>query len=285
MNFHPLQIADNYFTYHESPVDERTIGRMRPSDASIETQDEHGSIVYGTCIRQSWYRYTKAPVSDPYSASHIRKLRMGEMVEENERYALSRSQVVWEHNYKVSREYQGLTVAGELDLVFNTDPPVIGEIKSGWSSHFYKSVLGPEGSPNEAHILQGMLYLWLFPAAKDLVYIYLDRGSMQRREHWMSLDRGVPVVNGDKKSHIILSKILTRYAKLHEYIEKGVLPPADFEQRYSRQSLTCHIARGTIPGKAKAAWQKGKAVGDWQCRECPFRSKCADEPGTLASHR
>jgi hypothetical protein len=287
--FNPIQIADNYYVVYESPDPYRTKGRYRPSDSSSVLVDDNGDkYVVGSCTRQLWYRYTNAPVTDPLSASILRKMELGNMIEGAERYILGKAGVVRDHNVPVEVPHPMIpdaVISGEMDIIFDTDPPVIGEVKSGYGSKFYNYVLGASGRPNESHVLQGMLYLWMYGTAQELVFIYIDRGSSVRREHRMVLSGNHPVINNKLWSHINITNVLERYVRLHNYIGKGVCPPPDYEQVYNQSTVESHRASGRITASARSAWYRGEAVGDWQCRDCPFRSRCSDDARSVASDK
>jgi hypothetical protein len=292
---HPIRIVDSYLMEHHSINESRVTGRYRPTDASMEIED--GTIA-GTCMRLSYYRYKGIEPSDPPSASRLRRMALGNHIEGEELLWMNKCNILVDQHVPIEFPHpwdDSIILSGEIDCLLrgamapDFDPTrdseiVIGEIKSGAGQGFYKHVLDPKsGRPNDHHLLQGMLYLYMYGRTRDLIFIYIDRGTALRREHHLTLDNGVAVINTHKDNRYTLQKILHRNVLLDEHINHGVLPPRDYAPIYSESDIKRHSKAGTISASARGAWSRGEPVGDWTCRDCTFRSRCLDDtPGKMA---
>ena len=276
---HPIRIVDQYLFENESPDESRITGRYRPTEASLVIPTANGSQVVGTCMRQSWYRYMGLEITDPPSVSRIRRMQWGSLIEANERVYLRRSNLLYAENVSVSVPLNdGLVLNGVVDAVINRGDPILVEIKTGYGNNFFRSVLDPSmGRPSPAHILQGMLYLYMYIEAKQLVFLYYDRGTSNRREHWLSISNYRAVINNSIDYNYNIMSIIERYAVLHQHIIQKRLPRRDYlpsEEISSRRAVSGYnIRHKTLLQEHNT---KGY-VGDWQCRDCPFKSRCIEE--------
>ena len=120
-----------------------------------------------------------------------------------------------------------------------------------------------------------MVYLDLAPY-ENLVFIYIDRGTCDRREHYLELNNGFPVINGDQLPGPRISTIYKVFAVLHKMVKNNILPPPDFKQEYTSQDVSNLRRNGKLSTAQYRKWKDGESVGDWECKGCTFRSLCAD---------
>ena len=70
-----------------------------------------------------------------------------------------------------------------------------------------------------------------------------------------------------------------RMKMIYRCIMSNELPPREYEYTYSDEKIEKLYKDGTLSKKKYAEYQKGMAVGDWNCRWCIYKTKCwGDKP-------
>lgn len=91
----------------------------------------------------------------------------------------------------------------------------------------------------------------------------------------------IPDICSPLDIHISLEAIASRWKELDGYLERGELPPPDFERKY-------HIEDPRILQETKTDIQKATKnqllLGDLQCKYCSYRDKCANDLEIPASY-
>ena len=263
----PIRLVDTHLV-SEHEARPRIPGRYWASDA-------------GDCKRKLYYLYTDQELTDPLDAHTLRKFAYGNKVEEQEIEWFYESGQAIDDHVKINKpnpESPSTTIAGEIDVLMRevVDDEIhnyIVEIKTGYGHHFKNKAL--VGRPNPKHLLQGMLYLDM-SEINDLMFVYIDRGTCDRREHHLTLENGYPVVNGQQLAGPHISTLYKVFALLHKMVKNHMLPPPDFKQEYDEDDIRTLRHAGKLTSAQLNKWKNGESVGDWECQGCVFRSLCAD---------
>lgn len=85
----------------------------------------------------------------------------------------------------------------------------------------------------------------------------------------------IPEISGSIHLEIKLKDIAERFAETNSYIEKGELPPPEFERRYDIKSDK--VRYETTKTDLQKATKNQILIGDMQCKYCSHRDKCAED--------
>lgn len=269
--------------------------RFYPSEASIKLTDEFGDeVVYGNCLRASYFRLTGGFEGIPYDARAEFIFMQGKSVEEMliEQW---KAMGIWVDNNVKFYDAEH-NISGELDAILREpDGTVYGaEVKSFYGYKAESEIFGNKsklGRPKMSQLLQTLIYTYHF--RDRLPYfrmVYFARDSVLRRTFKIELheDHGLhyPKIEGVVWRQFTVEDILERYKLLQSYIEKQVIPPNDFELQYSDAKIEDYFKKGKISKSKYEDWQKSvravekgkknqpEIVGDWNCSYCSFKNVC-----------
>lgn len=176
--------------------------RFWPTEASAYVRMGDTVEVVGTCVRKMFYHRKGYVETNPPSATGMRKMNIGKLVEIQE---IDKSREIGydvRHNEKflVASDGRRLTdeqalaeqfyVSGEVDAIMEKDGNTFGvEYKSGYGWFFVKECIGDSkaGTPKIAHLMQVMLYLYAYPEIPYWLIVYIDRGDCKRKQHVVML--------------------------------------------------------------------------------------------------
>lgn len=256
-----------------------------PSDASVEVTDANGEQkVYGSCLRNLWYKkkgYTPDTTND---ASNLWKMDLGnathELIVEKCKKAgfyIGDEVEFWDATNKIS---------GRVDLIIKhpLSKRVIGiEIKSISGYHnvskIIKPAYGKKPRPKTEHILQAAIYLDFFSKNQNIhewQVVYISREEGERNHFSVNFsDTGEILVDGDKTG-LKPSMIYDRFKKLEEYLKSDSPPERDYEIQYSLPRLLQMASNNELTDKQAEQVRKGKLIekGDGYCAFCPYSKTC-----------
>jgi hypothetical protein len=270
-----------------------------PSEASVEYQDDYGTVVIGKCLRAVFYRalnFDKDKSPDP---GLTMKGDMGKRAEESciERW---KKMGIWYAN-NVKFYNHDLVVSGELDVVIKLEKyefisARIGiECKSFYGHAANMEICGGKrppkpGKPKIDHFLQTILYKEKYKDILDQYRLYyIERGDGHRVEFEVGLTEDQPwwrQIPGPYWSYFEPEEVVTpfklsdihkRFKTLIQHIRERTLPPKDYNLVYSPEQVEIEWLRGNI-GKTKyEAWKKkheGNEITNWNCSYCQFKNRC-----------
>ena len=199
--------------------------------------------------------------------------------------------------------YDGVNnMSGEIDIVHMnplTDEVEITECKQYNGSNFYAQ-MGIVGSrnqrptPKDSHLLQCFDYLIMCRNTGQKVkynnLMYLDRscGSFYnnfqfRISLFISANKQInPLVEyfdseGNVQSYVdtrITEKgIVEKNKMLDTFLENDLLPPRDYELKYSNEKVELLYKAKQISAAKYNKWKEDpdkNKIGDWNCTYCPF---------------
>lgn len=197
-------------------------------------------------------------------------MEAGRSIEFNEHRFAKEAGILLDHNVKARKVYpSGITISAEIDAVYDyAGEKSIIEIKSFAGYVAKRGIFGNTrvvGRPKDDHILQGALYLDIYPYP-ETVFRYIDRESMDVVEHSISLS---PVTVGGSTIHIVklngslepdfsLERIIDRYVALDRMISSDILPARDYSP-------------------VETSKKRGVRTRSWQCSYCQWLSRCLSD--------
>ncbi len=288
---------------------------ISPSSASVEYLDEHGQKkIVGACLRQQYYRL-KGFIPDEggrnidWNLSAMIGDKCHELLSDiidQYGFSMGLQRLASEHPFYV----QGKGISGRTDLIlwdYNNKEPIGVEIKSIGEFKVKKAI----EQPIDEHVLQSVIYLDHYSKTipKDQIGIkkwylwYISRTenwSIKGKAHdspfamlWdycITLEDNIPVIHGSnfkqKLPQYSIENIHKRYDSLRDYINKDIVPPRDYEERYSEEKLAHMFQTNQITTKRDqeiiSKWlDKGAkpgtlkvALGDAECNFCEFKKAC-----------
>jgi len=296
---------------------------FHPSSASVEVSSPIGRKVIGSCLREQYYRVTDEPTTSvgevDYSISAMIGDKISELVVElidTHGFKMGLQRLAVEHSFFDPR----INVSGRCDIIawdYNSNEPVGLEIKSVGEYKASKTI----EEPAEEHVMQAVLYLDYYRTfmPKDNAlpkkwYIwYVSRTEnyqIKSKKHNSPLtmlwdyyvtldDEGIPTVHTSTKNikmaHLAVKNIHARYHQLSDFINNKLLPPRDFDIKYSEEKITTLHQLGLLTRKADVEavdkWlakgaQKDKLkveMGDFECKLCPWKEECWGLPKVTAT--
>jgi CRISPR/Cas system-associated exonuclease Cas4 (RecB family) len=219
------------------------------------------------CLRQLYYKWTVQEESNPNDAGSLLKMRMGDSIHDLIHEVLKSSGFEIENEVAGRKEVPGLKyqMGYRIDNIFkDEDGPAAIEVKSSYGRGITE--INKTQKPKDDHLAQCCLYLNLEPQLVRCYLLYYARDNGYRCQFVVDYRNGELCANG-KPSEVKFEKMIARLATFEEYLEKGQLPPRDFQVAIKN-------------GEIKDKFQKDKVEykSDWRCRYCNYRFTCwADE--------
>jgi hypothetical protein len=208
-------------------------------------------------------------------------------------------------------------VSGKLDLITinpETNKYHIVEVKSiyGFNSN---SILGTDaqqrrgsmGEPRDSHLMQLGIYQWWFANNHDDfgpgLLVYGSRDTGRYGEFYVTVEADetdgleyiyyqsvVPVLGQKVNTGISIKSIMKNYHYTSKCLEEKVLPPRDYDLRFSDEKISELYEAGELSKADTAQYEKRKKQveegktklvkkvekGDWQCRFCDYKNVCYD---------
>ena len=282
-----IKVIDEHIDSPDVFKSYRNSMNMYPSQASVKYHNHaYGEDeVQGACLRQVYYRCTGV-TPEPFTVRTRYIFAMGNMIEDYFTEQLKQSGS-WLGN-SIKFFDTDISLSGELDILVKdnvSDKPVIVELKSTSGYYSWKEIAGnksTKGKPKPAHLLQILLYLYHFrDQAEKGVLLYFNRDNVERHQFIIELHKEdgkhYPVIDGQVYRAFSVEDIRDRYVEATDYIDKGIVPPKDYEDKYTPERIEILYARGKI---VKTKYEKYKQnpqknpVGDWTCAYCSYKGQC-----------
>jgi hypothetical protein len=261
---------------------------LYPSEASVQYYDECGDLTtVGGCLRASYFRVVGGFEKLSNDAKSEWTFKLGKAVEEVLVKQVIESGIWVDNNVKFYNEEYN--ISGEIDLLI-AEPPtgviVPCEIKSAHGYFAKRDIFGNtrvKGHPKFNQLCQLLVYLYefrdQFPYGR---MVYFFRDDMARKSFKISLHQEgeiiYPVIDGEVFKLFTINDILARYKQVQDYINRGVVPPADYELQYPDAKIHDFASKekGKISKSKYEKWQKGqiKYLGNWECSYCKWKGVC-----------
>lgn len=207
-----------------------------------------------SCMRQLWYKWKQAPVTDPRSAQDVWRMEIGNAI--HDYYA----RILKEMGYEVQSEYEvwmeddrlKYPIHGYIDNLLVVEGKAIPiEIKTLWGMG--AKMVQAEG-PRGSDIGQIGVYAFM-QEYEHFLLEYLARDSMWTDEYTLKFTK-------EKRAELKESAI-KKFVALESYVEQDIEPPREY---------------GAVvwDGEIKKTKQIDgiKYSSDWQCMYCVRRSHC-----------
>ena len=252
---------------------------LYPSSSSVEVPDEiFGKRIAGSCNRQSWYRWFRAPESESSMNPGMRfRLDFGNAAQDVlERYLKD----FWmTHGFVLIRSEHGfwkpnVSESGRSDCLtwdMERKKYVIFEVKSLNKEH------GPFGyrkameEPKEGYLIQAMDYKQVYaPLQAEVVIVYVNllasTNVVPMFDFLIDLDTGNHkselVIHTDmrkiRKKHFTIENMYKRREELKKHIVDRTIPPRDFKLEYTEEEIAGLYKNGRLNYKTEE-----KAVKQW----------------------
>lgn len=265
-------------------------------------------ILEGKCQRQAFFDYKLATETNKSDHISYRRMRYGQIYEEQEHVYETRAGILLESNYRMEKKVSDkVSISGELDSLVNLDgKKYIVEHKSYDGYYAERAIKGNTtivGMPKFDHIAQNMFYLAMLkedPKHKDVVatlFHYRTRGSLEATIHLLELAEvrdkegnlvdARPIINGVEYNFITLKQLITRGIKLANHIMNNTLPDREPEYEYDEDKIRYLFSINEVSKTQFQKWEKGQArIGSWQCNRiyCSYFDRCMGAtPGSVDS--
>lgn len=294
--FSLVEITNNEITRQHGPFTVRT-PTFYPSEASLRKED--GTIQGTGCHRKTFFRIRGVEPTNRSGPTNSWRASLGSSAERTFT-DLMKQAGVWEAN-SIKFYDPDLNLSGEVDVVgkipFRDGYAYYGvEVKSIYGYAVTQCIRGRRrwrGSPaiipkpKLSHLMQSMLYTWHF--RDDLIgfkLIYISRDSGDTAEYNITLERFTDdegntkhcaKVNGEAWRDVVLEDIHDRYRELRDKLLQEDPPEREFKLVYTQEEAEALHASGELSATRFNKFQKGEAIGDWQCSYCSFKDHCYAE--------
>ncbi len=286
-DFNLIELTDQFLERDRSITEER-LPHFYPSEARCI--DEDTGNVLGSCLRNSFYRVSGVPVTNPNTARSYYIFMLGNLVE---KFLIDRwkEMGIWEQDDVAfyDREYN---VSGKIDCfiratyvkrdgIYRMRPrnqsPVVGvEVKSFYGYHATREILGNQsltGRPKTDQLLQAFYYAerYRHRGVPGFKMAYLARDSVKRREFNVvpvvtslggEVQRVRPAVDGTIYTNISIEAIRESYRLLHQALRTGTLPARDYTRVYSKDVVEAKRAAEEVSKSAYESWVRAKKPSD-----------------------
>jgi hypothetical protein len=262
-------------------IDTRRPDQVYASDASAEIRIGDRTEVHGTCLRKQYYRMTGVKQSDVDERSATGPAAIGSIIHDwaagifAQAGMLARAECpLWIPEIKLS---------GRVDAIVKSEGELVGvEVKTVGGYHGRKGTIDARRNapfyPRLYHLTQAIIYAHHFAdqGVRRWQLLYIDRENGDYHGHDIVYDGPESVwVNGEPTS-ITPTKIITRWKRLWDCIDVEQLPNRDYLIQYPAERLQQMAQAGLLNKADTEKVSRGKAVdkGDFQCRSCPWRTRC-----------
>lgn len=224
-------------------------------DSKVRTS--HHPSGYSNCMRQMFYDWAKAEVTNYRTATDIYRMKMGEWIHKGFAEILKemfgdavKDEVEFYYHDKTLK----YPIHGYIDNTIEVDGKIYAvELKTSFGRGIVS--IAKDGKPKPEHEDQSKIYLACNKDIKEFSIPYLGRDSFYRTEFDVKLS-----VN-DRE--MFLEQVVAKFRMLEYHIERGVTPPRDFN---------AVIKDGEI--KKSIQYNKVEYKSDWQCLYCIYRDGC-----------
>lgn len=275
--------AIDKFIVQQKPFEEPQPKRSHyPSSCSCATPNG----IIGGCLRAEYWAFKGIVGTNPSDAGGIWNMKLGKLVEiqvlgwlSEMGVLISKNQRFYDKELNVSGEVDGFTWAFQMNQdnqpVIIEPREVIGlEIKSAFGYAFWAAL---QHKPKLEHLLQVIVYLKNFPKVKKFYIIYVARDNPleHKKSFIITLQDGVPYVNGYQIPDITYNGIKARWDTLNEFLMGSITPGRDYTLYYPDDKIERLYREGQLSKSKYGDWKKGKGIpSDWQCQYCDFKDKC-----------
>lgn len=257
-------------------------GFIEAADRYLLTRREHRdrkSHYVGSaesCLRQQWYEWTGAGVTDPAPAGGEWKMAFGKKVEElvedvledavnNGKMIFGRTLESFDREVSVERRAERLEnpIRGRVDFIlhFRDGGEDVGlEVKSSYGMGI-KQVQSTD-EPKPEHLAQVFRYGTMLDIERWYL-IYFGRDNGYRTEFPIRVvEKGV-IIRGRPCRSMSMEWAVNRWRSIEESVEKNKIPDREFYAAIKK-------------GEIRRAFQKDKKQyqTDWQCGYCKFKTRC-----------
>lgn len=256
----------------------------------------------GACLRSAYMHLKKYPVSNPLGIYTIMTAQAGLIWEKWVINQFKELGIYVDHSIKIMDLENKLS--GELDILHinpETNDLEVTEVKQYNGSNYGASteLVGNKNKkpkPKDSHLLQVFLYLLMLKNTNnDFIKIcnilYIDRscGSFTNNTQFkitlhFNEEQQVynPVVeyfltDGTVSSYIDIrindKVIFEKNNLLDTFVEKDILPPQDYELKYSDSKIKTLVASKDISATKYNKYvldPVNNYIGDWMCAYCAF---------------
>jgi len=268
-------------------------GMFRPSEASAVVTLPGFKKVVGGCARRVWYRLKGFPAARERVASEIMRMNVGKQVELALIEETKRMGLFVGNNISFQVDFDGVPIAGELDIVLRTLPcageKFIVEAKSIFGPYAKKEIFGSQiyktadvGSPKDSYLMQLGIYLFKFsklpedhPAYIPFGCLFIcDRGDGDfcvydvwlKQEHTPLPEGGIItrhriVYKADELgvpptlAKYTIEDILDRFRLVKDALETEDPPERDFVAEFSPDQVEMKYSQGEISESAYKKWK------------------------------
>lgn len=267
-------------------------GLFRPSEASATIQTKRGLKTLGSCPRATWYRLKGIQPSNlDRQLNQVLRMEMGKVVEDQLAEITKRAGIFIDRNVPFRAVFDGIPIAGEMDIICRTHPcagqKIVIECKSIYNYKAKKEIFGspypggPMGKPRDSYVMQLSLYLREFsvlpeddPAHLPFGVIYIQErgdGSACTYDTWLTEETKVlqegEVINvhhihcrsddlsvPERVMPYTVEDILSNFRSVKVALEQDTPPPRPFAREWDREQVEAAHDDGEISDSQYKKW-------------------------------
>jgi hypothetical protein len=239
----------------DSHVSEREYEKMNK-----RKRTSHHPSGISKCLRRQFYEWKQETVTNYTDTVAVYRMALGTMI-----HTLFSNAIEGMHfdSIEVEKElldfYDGLDYPfhGYIDIYVKENMATYAiEVKSSFG-YFIKEIKD-NNAPRPDDVIQTLIYQVMDESIQQSSLIYLARDTFYRTEFVFPRD--------EHMLSLIKQAMISRASALEHAVTHNILPDREYNVALSN-------------GEVKERFQRNKVVykSDWQCRLCPFVSKCYAE--------
>lgn len=237
--------------------------RHNPSSATLIAP---GGRVVGACLRQLYYRATKAEEGTEVDVTGKLQMGFGDAIHDfilGKLKKYKKFSIFPELAAKTIIDPLTKEISFRLDGLITQDDGTVGglELKTTQGRAITGRGWGIKATgPKEDHLLQIISYFATNKAIKWFALVYLARDNAYRLEYHITRDGDRYFLDGKEIKDLNFAGIKKRWMELEKYLEEQKLPPRDFKVFLDKDGNIQKTK--TMKGDTKRS--------DWRCMYCPY---------------
>ena len=215
----------------------------------------HYASDVSACLRQLFFKWTEARVSNPIEAGALWKMNFGNAIHDLVATFLDKAghDVITEVPDRVSIDGLKYPISFRIDNIFiDDDTQMAGiEVKTSFGRGIVE--IQKSGSPRDSDVNQVVVYMRAVPDIKRFYILYFGRDNGYRCQF---------IVNRDVVEKV-WPTLQSRLESLEVALESNLTPPRDYRAAIKH-------------GERRKMFQKNnvKYKSDWQCDYCKWADMC-----------
>jgi len=209
-----------------------------------------------SCLRQLYYKWINAEVTDPVQPKDIWRMKMGTWLHEMYANLLKETGMAVESEVELTYHDERLKypIHGYLDNMIVVNGITYGvELKTVFG--YGAKAIQMSGKPREQDEMQMKTYLSIMPELDHMIAPYLARDSFYRTEFNFTMSK--------EERKEFLDLIVNKFMKLEQAVDTKTIPDREYQVCIKDGEFKDSVQHKTVKYKS-----------NWQCMYCNRRSLC-----------